>query len=82
MRCRGLRDHEGTPWDNCWLNIEYDYKKDQLYVYDKNWGKVSYPLTFAENEEGVKAKRIIRRCISNYIKAESSCHLSRTIEVK
>lgn len=72
LRCRGLRDHEGTPWENYWLNVEYDFKKDQLYVYDKNWGKVVSTLTFTENEEGSKSKRIIRRCVSTYIKAKSS----------
>lgn len=71
LRCRGLRDHEGTPWDN-WLNVEYDYKKDQLYVYDKKWKRVLSTLTFTENEEGIKSKRIIRRCISTYIKAKLS----------
>ena len=64
--------HEGTPWENYWLNVEYDFKKDQLYVYDKNWGKVVSTLTLAENEEGSKSKRIIRRCVSTYIKAKSS----------
>ena len=37
LQCRGLRDYGQTPWINYWLNVEYDYKKDQLYVFDKNW---------------------------------------------
>ena len=77
LRCRGLRVHEATPWDNYWLNVEYDLKKDQLYVYDKNWERVTSTLTFTENEEGIKSKRIIRRCVSTYIKAKSSCTVCR-----
>ena len=72
LRCLGLRDYESTPWNNYWLNVEYDFNKDQLYVYDENWQKVLSTLTFTETEEGIKSKRIIRRCVSTYIKAKSS----------
>lgn len=70
LRCRGLRSFDERPSDSYRINIEYDFKKNSLTVYDENWEKITGSLTCEENANNMEEIKNIRRCINTFFNAK------------
>ena len=69
FRFQGLREYTEEPWKNYRINLEYDYKKNEIFIYDKEWFSSIGKLTWEDTLSNLKEIKNFRRCINIYYRA-------------
>lgn len=68
----GLREYIEEPWKNYRLNLEYDYKKNEILVFNKEWSSQIGMLTWVETPNNLMEIKNWRRCINVYFNASKT----------
>lgn len=66
LRCQGLREFIDEPWKNYRINLEYDYKKNVIQVFDNEWLFPTSALIWEETPNNLKEIKNFRRCINMF----------------